>query len=395
MKPRKFDNFKTAITDPDYFFGRDDFLKTITKAPFKVQLLFGGRRIGKTSALRAVEWSFLNPDFNGNNRAFPVLVNLQIVQPNDTDNFRYILISLLREAIERWKNTKLSKLRETYLYYLRQVISGQINLGPFFSVNITNPDNERRLSHDDFRHILLKFINELRNNMHFNGVCFLLDESEYIVRQNWGNNACSYIRGIKDTDTALKEFIGFIFSGYRVLKNYNQKVGSPLSNISDIHWLCSLSESEARDLINFRSKEEKALLNENIVQKILDFSGCHPFLIQQMLNIVFDNLEEKSLSLETIMEDMLWQHDQIFSKWWNAEGNSDGFGEEERKVYQTLIGKQKGTYEDIVNSTQLSVNKVRNALQVLVGTGILKRLDVKQYEINSLLFEKWVSQECL
>ena len=394
MTTRKFDNFKTAITDPDYFFGRADFLETISKSPFKVHILLGGRRIGKTSALRAVEWSFLNPNFNGNHRAFPVLVNLQIEQPKNPDNFRYILISSLREAIERWKHTKLSKLRETYLYYLRQVISGQISLGSFLKLKINNPDQERCLSNDDFRYILLKSIKELRNKLHFNGVCFLLDEAEFIVRQEWGGDVCSYIRGLKDTDTALGPFLGFILSGYRDLKNYNQKVGSPLSNIADIHWLCSLNESDTRDLIKFRSKEEKVPLNKSGVQKILELSGCHLFLIQQLLNTVFDNYhEKKSFSLGTLMEDMLLQHDQIFSSWWNADGNSDGFGEDERNVYKALIEKRMGTYKELTKSTQLSMNKVRSALLVLVGTGLLTQLDEKQFEINSMLFETWVTQE--
>lgn len=397
MVTRKFDNFKTAITDPNYFFGRSDFLETISKSPFKVYILLGGRRIGKTSALRAVEWSFLNPNFNGTHRAFPVLVNLQVEQPKDPDNFRYILVSSLSKAIGRWKHTKLSKLRETYLYYLRQVTGGQISLGPFLKLDINNPNQERRLSHDDFRRALLKCIEELRDKLYFNGICFLLDEAEFIVKQEWGDDACSYIRGLKDTDTALTPFLGFILSGYRDLKNYNQKVGSPLSNIADINWLCSLKESETRNLIKFRSKEEKVSLKKNEVNKILELSGCHPFLIQQSLNTFFDNNQKKKpFSLETLMEETLWKHEQIFSNWWNADGNSDGLGEEEREVYKVFIENRKGTYKDLMKSTLLSMNKVRNALQVLVGTGLIKKLDDdNQFVINSMLFETWVTQENL
>ena len=50
---RPFDDFRVAITDARYFFGWDAFLRTMRQAPFEVRFLLGGRRVGKTSTLRA------------------------------------------------------------------------------------------------------------------------------------------------------------------------------------------------------------------------------------------------------------------------------------------------------------------------------------------------------
>ncbi len=59
---RPFDNFRVAITDPSHFFGRRQLLDTMLKSPFQVRILLAGRRMGKTSALRAIEWNLLNPN---------------------------------------------------------------------------------------------------------------------------------------------------------------------------------------------------------------------------------------------------------------------------------------------------------------------------------------------
>ncbi len=48
IQERPSDNFKTAITDPFYFAGRKDFINKITSSPFKVRIILGGRRSGKT-----------------------------------------------------------------------------------------------------------------------------------------------------------------------------------------------------------------------------------------------------------------------------------------------------------------------------------------------------------
>ncbi len=209
MKERPFDNFKTAITDPSYFFGRSQLIETVRKSPFRVRILLGGRRIGKTSTLRALEWSLLDYHPGKPRRAFPVFISLQYEQPQDLDNLRYILVARLREAIERWQKVPptLLRLREKYREYRRQVAGANVTFNFLKTVSakfdITNPDYERRLLRDDFRQALLSTIDELKKwDYEFEGVCFLLDEAEFVVRKDWADDAWSFFRGLKDTDTA-------------------------------------------------------------------------------------------------------------------------------------------------------------------------------------------------
>ncbi len=72
MKERPFDDYRFPITESQYFFGRTQLIKDIIQAPFQIRLLLGGRGIGKTSLLRAVQWNFIKPEFNETQRAFPI-----------------------------------------------------------------------------------------------------------------------------------------------------------------------------------------------------------------------------------------------------------------------------------------------------------------------------------
>jgi hypothetical protein len=390
---RPFDNFRVAITDPSHFFGRSSLLDTMLMSPFSVRILLAGRRLGKTSALRAVEWNLLNPSTSYQRRGFPVLINLQLEQPKDLDNLRYLLIARLREAIERWKEIPMAGIRQMYREFLSQVKSGEVTLSFLkqldIKFNINNPDHERRLNNDSFRLALLKTIEELRK-LNFDGVCFLIDGAEFIVRQKWATDAWSYLRGLKDTDTAIKPFLGLLLSGYRDLKEYQQRVGSPLLNIAEIEWLTCLSDEDTKQLISDRAELEQISLTEERITSIIEWSGCHPYLIQQALNIIFDSHHQRDSSANFIAK-LLQYHDKDFSAWWNAEEHSGCFGETERTVYCALVQKRKGNSKMLAQATGLSRAKATDALEIIAGTGVIRQLDDEDYVIGSRLFEEWVA----
>jgi hypothetical protein len=395
---RPFDNYRVAITDPSHFFGRSELLNTMLKSPFQVRILLAGRRLGKTSALRAIEWNLLNPNTTYPRRAFPVLINLQLEQPKDLDNLRYLLIARLREAIERWREVPLAGMRQMYHEFLSQVKSGEVTLSFLkqlnIKFNINNPDHEQRLNNDSFRLAFLKTIEELRK-LNFQGVCFLIDGAEFIVRQNWASDAWSYLRGLKDTDTAIKPFLGLLLSGYRDLKEYQQRVGSPLLNIAEIEWLTSLSEEETKKLIGDRTEQEQISLTQERITSIIEWSGCHPYLIQQTLNIIFDSHHPESRThlIDNLIDKLLQHHDKDFSAWWNPGQNSGCFGETERTVYHALVENREGTSKTLAQCTGLSRGEVADSLEVIAGTGVIRLLDDEHYAVGSRLFQKWVTQQ--
>jgi hypothetical protein len=442
---RPFDNFRLAITDPPYFFGNGDLLTAVKRSPFEVRILLGGRRIGKTSFLRAVEWSLLKPNndrlenpaqISGDGRssgswvkknlptfskmisrqskskqsrsfqnlsssegiqAFPVFISLQVEQPSDLDSFRYLLIARLREAMNRWRSAPSGVLREQYRHFLSQVEGGELTMSFLSAINlklnVKNSSYEKRLSHDDFRKALLASLAELQG-WEIDGICFLLDGSEFVVGQAWANDAWSYLRGLKDTDTALKPFIGFLFSGYRNLRDYQQAVGSPLLNIAEVNWLTTLTKSELQSLISHRNQDKNVKLTDQDQEIIVEWGGGHPYLSQQLINYLLDtSAKSASLNMDSLKYDMLKQHDRDFSAWWDDPQRPYSLGESERKLYKAIMQCRQGTVESLIGQLHLSHGAVTEALEVLVGTGMIKQTNEESWEIGSRLFEEWVLQQ--
>ncbi len=395
MKERQFDNFKTAITDRAYFFGRDDVLQRFMSYPFRVYILLGGRRIGKSSVLSAVERRMLLHDSHSPRRAFPVFVSLNRYQPESLDHLRYLLIRRMRDAIERWENVRTSTVRNLYDAFRSRVAIGEVSLASLIKFKINNPDETRLMGQEDFEEALLQTISEL-NTKGFEGVCFLLDETEHIVSRAWANDAWSYFRSLKDSDTALKPFLGLVLAGYRDVKEYAQRVGSPLINIAELKWLTPLSATESQALVAQRARDEGATLTSDNLAWVLTHAGGHPYLLQQILNVVFDDpLTAPTNSHSRLLRKLLRfdEFNQIFSSWWNSEGKSDGFGESERMIYKLLVQQRESSDDALSQLAGLSWHQTKNALEILVGTGVIHQVDEEHYAIGAKLFKEWVARQ--
>ncbi len=106
VRERPFGEFKLGIKDPRYFFGRQQLIDEICRSPFRVRVLVGGRRLGKTSTLFALRHSVSrkrkpnDPHFNPSyRRVLMILVRLNLVAPRNLNNFFYILISCCQEGL--------------------------------------------------------------------------------------------------------------------------------------------------------------------------------------------------------------------------------------------------------------------------------------------------------
>jgi len=140
--------------------------------------------------------------------------------------------------------------------------------------------------------------------------------------------------------------------------------------------------------------EEAVTLSEQDITFVLELAGGHPYLTQQMLNSIFNNLKHKATnSLDILIRKLVRQHDRDFSAWWNLNGKSDGFSNVERTVYRQLVKCREGTSENLAENIDLSPGKVRDSLEVISGTGIVQQVDFERYRIGAKLFETWVAQQ--
>lgn len=225
---------------------------------------------------------------------------------------------------------------------------------------------------------------------HFDGVCFLIDEAEYVIRQGWANNAWPYFRSLKSSNTALGPLMGMVLSGYRDLKNYRQPVGSPLNN-AHVVWLSPFSTDESAVLVEKRSARERAHVADADCGELLTWAGAHPFLTQQLLNALFDRrAADRAMTVDQTALPLVRALGAHFANWWNEDGTSDGFGDHERAVYRALIQHREADSRTLAQEANLPEGRVDDALEILVGTGVARRVSSEQVAIGSHLFERWV-----
>ena len=138
--------------------------------------------------------------------------------------------------------------------------------------------------------------------------------------------------------------------------------------------------------------EQVTLTDEEIVA-IAEWAGTHPYLIQQLLNELFDNQRQQPLRpLKNLCSELLLQRSRDFSRWWHAD-QGDGPVEIEQRIYAELIAQREGTAESLAAIAGLPPGKVADALQLLAGTGVIRQLDDERYEIGARLFKEWVLQQ--
>ena len=394
LAERPFDNFRSSITEPDYFFGRTVLLYKIQQYPLQVRILLGGRRTGKTSLLNAIRWQLLASGQRSDNpyKVFPVLINLNQEQPQSLANLRHLIALRSREAINEVQNQRLATCKSSYRRLLQQISGAGVSLFGI-SLNFSNPNISRELTHEEFRQELLQVMRILKKQ-NLSGLCLLFDGADFIVKQDWSNDAWSYFRGLKDTDTALKSFLGLILSGYRNLKDYQQQVGSPLLNIAEIEWLGTLEKEATYQLIKHRIQQERVSLLKSDIDLVMTWAGCHPYLTQQMLNIMFESKNVSTTAAsDTFINQLLRQHDKDFSGWWDESQKTYGFSHAEQEVYRTLVELREGSIDAVAQLAGLSFGETADALEVLVGTGIVQQAGDEEYALGAKMFEKWLQRE--
>ncbi|MEO1145266.1 MAG: ATP-binding protein, partial [Cyanobacteria bacterium J06638_22] len=301
----------------------------------------------------------------------------------------------LRNSIDRWRQVPLEHPRELYRSFIKNIANGEVAVNFLQQINvklnISNPDYECRLDHEEFRKALWKTIEELQNEGFF-GVCFLVDGAEFIARRDWATDTWNYFRSLKDTKNSLKPYFGMVLSGYRELKDYQQKVGSPLLGIAaGIKWLSPLEERETKELISLWKEITGIPIHDRGIQALVRWTGCHPYLTHLALGIVNDQFQEyKRVSLRQVIDKILYEHSDIFVSWWNPQQEVGRLDENDRKVYAALAEIRTGSPITLAQHTRLGAGRVKSILDVLTSTGIVRKQNEQQYTIGACLFEEWL-----
>jgi hypothetical protein len=109
-----------------------------------VHIILGGPRTGKSSVLRAMEWRLLDTEHRPSVSFFPVFVDIEYSRPRSLENFLFILVEKLQDAIARWKYGPGSigfrgKVTDIYSAFIRAVPETTLSLH-FFKVKLKLPE---------------------------------------------------------------------------------------------------------------------------------------------------------------------------------------------------------------------------------------------------------------
>lgn len=261
LKRRHFNPFVagTPIRDKDMFFGRDQLLSRIENLiANNCLMLFGKRRIGKTSLLHQLKWQ-LGESQHPTRTFFPVYIDLQGI--HEEELFTHIMSETLHELAPKLEGSApLSIQREPLTYSPRKAIS-------------------------DLRMILDHLPAEAGKTPH---IVWLMDEVDVL-------NTYSERTNQKLRSVFMKEFsdrISSIMAGIHLKKTWEGQ-GSPWYNFFQEIPLTALEEKEARRLIR-QPIQGMFPLSSAAEELIIRVSGCQPFLIQKIgLTLVTTAHEKK------------------------------------------------------------------------------------------------------
>jgi hypothetical protein len=348
-------DFFSAIDDPEYFHGRRALLDLCRQSPWRVRVVLGGRRIGKTSFLKQFQHEVAKN--TGVTRVFGAYWNVGFNVPSGKLDLLNRMLSQLAAAIQ-----------------------------PPIDRSWFKPDPVRSV--EEFQTRLEGAIRALRVQG-FHGVCFAMDECDPLFGQDWWTEEASAV--LRFESERLKNRLSFIFTGFRELRDQRQNIGSRLMEVAEQNWLSPLESSEVGALVRKRCGKKRATDRE--LAEIEAQAGGHPMLTQRLVSAWLDiRSNSRGPSIRDLADNLRVSLDQVFEDWWGRDGASGGFTEPERMVYTALLSLKEGEASilDLADRTSQTVSDCRKCLHALCGSGIVIATSPRTYRLGARMFADWV-----
>ncbi len=160
--------------------------------------------------------------------------------------------------------------------------------------------------------------------------------------------------------------------------------------------MAPLRSNECMALMAHRAQSEGVAPGYNEQGMAERLGGGHPFLLQQILNMVLDDLRGGRSMTEAALTRRLHANDLVgrtFALWWNAGGKTDGFRPDERRIYRALAREGEASVDALATLTGLTWSATASGLEVLAGTGVARSAGELRYALGSHLFEVWAASQ--
>lgn len=346
----------------DLFYGRESLLEELISGMLNGQsfALMGGRRIGKTTLLRKIEYelhSRLTSLMDGGLVVIPVYVDtLSFADLTSPD----IISDRILEATTE-----------------------------FVSRHLTYDSKNRSLEHDPLNPFAQELLSLIERISEYRvQIVVLFDEISPVVYADWGTTYLGNWRALLHNTPPLSNYISATFAGAREIVNLANDVSSPLANI--LSWKClqSFSVADTRLLV----EEPTALdLPDDFHTRVYEYTGGHPFLIQYLM---FHVLESGSSDLYQALDDacthFIENEHRQFQAW------CSDFDDITWQIYEMISSEGAVKKRALVRFFEDSgvQTQVQSCLNVLCSYGIVHQINDQTYKWSGELFRSWYIENC-
>ena len=349
------------IRSEQSFFGREDIfqdvLQVLNNPNSNAIVLYGQRRIGKTSVLLQLE-----KKLRSENKYTPVYFDLQ---------------------------DKAGKPLEELLYELASRISS--------AVGTTTPD--RNLFYNSNNFFRAEFLPKVSKTIPKGGLVLLFDEFDVLDSPTQANAGQSFFPYLRSWMTEIKS-VQFVFVIGRRPEDLSIKTLATFKAVRATR-ISRINRNSAESLIRQSEKENSLNWSDKAIERLWEICQGHTYFTQLLCSVIFENAQDDELietpeanesNVDNAINEALEQGANSFYWIW------DGLPPAERIVMSAMAEAKDEviSQEEIIrilnnSGVRLIVRQLELAPETLVEWELLKQVD-GGYSFAVLLLKYWVSK---
>lgn len=288
---------RSPIKDPDGFYGRDEIMNRIFRDTGRKQMqshcVIGEMRIGKTSLLYQIMHREVQEGYIKDVESFIFLKTDIPLFPDAPQTIFF----------EEWAKD-ISKISQQFppkeLGYLsfRRFVEDVTGTG--YRIIVLLDDFGATIANSNLDRGFFEFLRALTQNYNISFILFLRTPLQYFLRE----------------------------------EKFRDAFSSPFFNAVNISYLRFLKEHEARSLIS-KPAQKKGIDITDFADFILEQAYYHPFLLQLLSSIVFNQKRSSDTNHEKILREFRNQTEEFFTYLWQRSDS------DEQETLEKLASKEK------------------------------------------------------
>ena len=326
-------------------------------------LLFGARRMGKTSVLRQLP-NLIGP------QVIPVMVDLQSAALSEN------AVSLFGKIAEAIQNSAL--------------LNRSITLA---DISKSALENEPYRAFSDWMEVAGKSIGE-------RWILLCLDEYEYLEKMLADKRSDERASQLLRTLIQNHPRLTLLFSGAHTLDDLQPLWSNYLINVRIVK-INPLAEKDAKELITKPIPDFPLSYDQEAVRHLLTETGCHPYLIQSTCQDLVHRLNEDSRfdanikDVDRALDATLESGAGYFNDLWNGRDSNDLERAIQLEIARTKAGKLSvSRLESTLGKAEYSKQDIQTGINRLIHRDVLER-DDSHVRFRFELIRRWIRYQQL